>query len=147
MTRAKKNLMSSTPPTRKMGDVFCQPGSGTDMYMQGFVVRESSKWPQSHRFEDKISQSNFRQVERQRRLVSSYSLTPGFWIAGKFNIWPFLINKCCFLLVCRKIMFYWLKRLQSVIIPLFREKFAIGCVGVIFLGIAIEAMLCLRRCK
>ena len=30
---------------------------------------------------------------------------------------------------------------------MFREKFAIGCVGVIFLGIAIEAMLCLRRCK
>jgi len=26
-----------------------------------------------------------------------------------------------------------------------REKFGIGCVGVIFLGIAIEAMLCLRR--
>ena len=44
-------------------------------------------------------------------------------------------------------MFCCLKRLQSLIIPLFREKFAIGCVGVIFLGIAIEAMLCLRRCK
>ena len=28
---------------------------------------------------------------------------------------------------------------------IFREKFGIGCVGVIFLGIAIEAMLCLRR--
>ena len=28
----------------------------------------------------------------------------------------------------------------------FREKFGIGCVGVILLGIAIEGMLCLRRC-
>merc|ERR1719481_1332373 len=71
-------------PCEKMGDVFCQPGSGTDMYMQGFVTSGKAKEA---------------------------------CVILLFNSW--VLNS--------------------------REKFAIGCVGVIFLGIAIEAMLCLRR--
>ena len=40
---------------------------------------------------------------------------------------------------------WYLKSFLSSNSSYFREKFGIGCVGVIFLGIAIEAMLCLRR--
>jgi len=79
---AWKQTCNDQPPTPT--NDFCLPGSGTDMYMQGFTTSGKAK---------------------------------DACVILLFNSW--VLNS--------------------------REKFGIGCVGVILLGIAIEGMLCLRR--